>query len=50
MAEVERQAEAAHIFFLLGGAIHAAAAGLSWQKRGVADFPPQFSGDVWRSQ
>ena len=49
VAEADRQAGAAWIFFSLGGAIHAAAKGLSQRKRGVAEFPPKFSPAVPRS-
>ena len=50
-AEVEWQAEAVQILFPLRGAIHATAAGLSQQKRGMARFfLPKSSQDVWRLQ
>ena len=35
---------------LMRGAIHTTAAGLSRQKRGVAELLPKFIQDVWRSQ
>ena len=45
-AEAEQQAEAVQNFFPPRGLIHAAAVGLSQQKRFVARFPPKSSQDV----